>query len=49
LVLTAFAGMKWRSDPMIVVIGLAGMALVFLFVRFFLARNPVTDGDDGHH
>ncbi|MEF2554247.1 hypothetical protein VQ042_23445 [Aurantimonas sp. A2-1-M11] len=36
-VLAAFAGMKWQSDPLIVVIvviGIVGMALVFLFVGF---------------
>lgn len=45
LVLTAFAAMKWQSDPLIVVIGIVGMALVFLFVWIFLARNPVREGD----
>jgi len=41
--------MKWQSDPIIVVIGIVGMALVFLFVRVFLARNPVRDADHDHH
>ncbi len=41
VVLAAFAAMKWQSDPLIVVVGIVGMALVFLFVRMFLARNPV--------
>ena len=36
--------MKWQSDPMIVVLGAIGMALVFLFVGIFLARNPVGEG-----
>ncbi len=49
LVLAAFAAMKWQSDPIIVVIGIVGMALVFLFVRVFLARNPVRDADHDHH
>lgn len=49
VVLAAFAAMKWQSDPLIVVLGLIGMALVFLFVRVFLARNPVGDGDHDHH
>ena len=44
VVLAAFAAMKWRSDPLIVVIGIVGMALVFLFVRVFLARKPVREG-----
>jgi hypothetical protein len=48
VVLAAFAAMKWQSDPLIVVIGLVGMALVFLFARVFLARNPVREGDDNH-
>jgi general stress protein CsbA len=49
VVLTAFAVMKWHSDPLIVVIGVIGMALVFLFVRVFLARNPVReDAHDDH-
>ena len=49
VVLAAFAAMKWQSDPPIVVIGLIGMALVFLFVRVFLARNLVSEGDHDHH
>jgi amino acid transporter len=46
VVLFAFATMKWQSDPLIVILGLIGMALVFLFERVFLARNPV---DEGNH
>lgn len=34
---------------LIVGIGIVGMALVFLFVRVFLARNPVREGADDHH
>ncbi len=49
VVLIAFAAVKWQSDPLIVVLGLIGMALVFLFERFFLARNPVSEGDHDHH
>lgn len=49
VVLAAFAVMKWRSDPLIVVVGIVGMALVFLFVRVFLARNPVREGAHDHH
>ena len=49
VVLTAFAGMKWQSDPFIAVIGIVGMALVFLFIRVFLARNPVREGAHDHH
>jgi len=45
VVLIAFAAMKWQSDPLIVVLGLIGMALVFLFERIFLARNPVNESD----
>jgi hypothetical protein len=48
-VLAAFATMKWQTDPLIVVIGLIGMALVFLFVRVFLARNPVREGAPDDH
>ena len=49
VVLAAFAAMKWQSDPLIVVVGVVGMALVFLFVRVFLARNPVREGAHDHH
>ena len=42
--LAAFAAIKWQSDPLIVVVGVVGMALGFLFVRVFLARNPVREG-----
>jgi hypothetical protein len=49
VVLAAFAAMKWQSDPLIVVVGILGMALVFLFVRLFLARNPVGEGAHDHH
>jgi hypothetical protein len=31
------------------VIGIVGMALVFLFVRVFLARNPVSEGAHDQH
>ncbi len=48
VVLAAFAAMKWQSDQLIVVIGLVGMALVFLFVRVFLARNLVREDDHDH-
>lgn len=40
VVLAAFAALKWQSDPLIVVIALAGIAAVFLFERVFLALNP---------
>ena len=49
VVLSAFAAMKWRSDPLIVVLALIGMALVFLFVGVFLAHNPVREGAHDHH
>jgi 1,4-dihydroxy-2-naphthoate octaprenyltransferase len=49
VVLAAFAVMKWQSDPLIVGVGLVGMALVFLFVGVFLARNPVREADHDHH
>jgi hypothetical protein len=52
VVLAAFAAMKWRSGPLIALIGLVGlvgMALAFLFVRVFLARNRVREGDHDHH
>jgi hypothetical protein len=51
IVLAAFAALKWQSDPLIVVIALAGMAAVFLFERVFLALNPLprqaAHGDQG--
>ena len=40
VVLAAFAALKWQSDPLIVVIAIAGMTAVFLFERVFLALNP---------
>ncbi|MDB6183252.1 APC family permease, partial [Paracoccus fistulariae] len=49
VVLAAFAAMKWQSDPLIVVLGAIGMALVFLFVGIFLARNPALEGAHDHH
>ncbi len=49
VILIAFAAMKWPSDPLIVVIGVLGMALVFLFVRVFLASNPVRESNLDHH
>jgi amino acid transporter len=49
VVLAAFAAIKWQSDPLIVVVGAIAMALVFLFERIFLARNPGRAGDHGHH
>jgi hypothetical protein len=49
VVLTAFAALKWQSDPLIVILGVIGMALVFLFVGIFLARNPASEGDDDPH
>jgi amino acid transporter len=49
VVLVAFAAMKWQSDPLIVMIGLVGMALAFLFVRVFLVYNPIRKGDHDHH
>jgi len=49
VVLTAFAAMKWQSDTLIVMLGVIGMALVFLFVGVFLARNPAIEGDHDQH
>ena len=49
VVLTAFATMKWQSDPLIVILGVIGIALVFLFVGVFLARNPIRDHDHDQH
>jgi hypothetical protein len=49
VVLAAFAAMKWQSDPLIVAVGIVGMALVFLFVGVFLALNPVSEGDHDQH
>ena len=48
VVLTAFAAMKWQSDPLIVILGVIGMALVFAFVGVFLARNPASENDHDH-
>ncbi len=49
IVLSAFAAIKWQSDPLIVVLGFIGMAMVFTFVGVFLARNPVSERDHGSH
>ena len=51
VVLGAFAGIKWQSDPMIVVIAAVGIALVFLFERVYLSCwiGPVADHDDQQH
>jgi amino acid transporter len=49
VVLIAFAAMKVQSDPLIVIFGIIGMALVFLLEWVFLSRNPVTESDHDHH
>jgi len=49
VVLTAFAAMKWQSDPLIVIVGVIGMTLVFAFVGVFLARNPPIEGEHDPH
>ena len=49
VVLTAFAAMKWQSDPLIVIVGVIGMALVFAFVGVFLSRHPVSAGEHDPH
>ena len=46
VVLSAFAVLKWQSDPLIVVISLVLMAAVFAFERFYLRH--LRDGD-AHH
>ena len=48
VVLTAFVALKWETDPLIVVLGLIGMTLVFLFEFVFLARNPVGESEHEH-
>jgi amino acid transporter len=48
VVLAAFLAVKWTSDPMIVVVGVVGIVLVFLFERIFLKRNPVDEGAHEH-
>ncbi len=40
IVLTAFAVLKWQQDPSIVAYALAGIFVVFVFVRIFLHFNP---------
>ena len=45
----AFVTMKWQSDPLIFILGLIGLALVFLFVRSFLVRSPIIAGDHENH
>ncbi|WP_084294400.1 APC family permease [Leisingera aquimarina] len=48
-VLAAFSAIKWQSDPLIVVIALAAIALVLLAERLFLARNGQRDNAAGTH
>ena len=48
VVLIAFTVLKWQSDPLIVIIGVMGMALIFVFVGVFLARNPVREDLHDH-
>ncbi len=48
-VLSAFAALKWHSDPLVVVVGIVGMALVFLFVLVLLALNPAKEGAHDDH
>ncbi|MBY5971200.1 APC family permease [Ferrimonas balearica] len=45
VVLAAFAAMKWQADPSIVLIAVAGMAVVFVFEHVFLRLRP----PPGHH
>jgi amino acid transporter len=40
IVLAAFAALKWQQDPAIVVYAIAGIAVVFTFVKIFLHLNP---------
>ncbi|WP_269585428.1 APC family permease [Roseibium sp. Sym1] len=40
VVLVAFAALKWQQDPVIVVYAIAGIAVVFAFVKIFLHFNP---------
>ncbi|WP_372707090.1 hypothetical protein [Brevundimonas sp.] len=47
--LVAFVFNKWKSDPMIVVLGLAGMTSALLFECFFLARSSGGAGVRDHH
>ncbi len=52
-VLAAFTVMKLRSDPLIVALALIGIAIVFAFVRGYLAlrddADDADDADDGAH
>jgi amino acid transporter len=48
VVLAAFATMKWQSDPLIVILGIVGLTMVFLFERVFLARNPIDQAKHDH-
>ncbi|MEQ9175381.1 MAG: APC family permease [Alphaproteobacteria bacterium] len=48
IVLGAFGAMKLRSDPLIVIIAVAGIALVFLFERLYLKRWLETDTVEDH-
>ncbi len=42
IVLSAFAAIKWQSDPLIVVLGFIGMALMTLWMQFGLKFIPHT-------
>jgi RsiW-degrading membrane proteinase PrsW (M82 family) len=39
IVLSAFASLKWQSDPLIVLVSLGLMAAVFAFEWLFLRRR----------
>ena len=49
VVLGVFGAMKLQSDPLIVVIAIAGMAAVFVFERFYLKRWTAIGESSGHH
>jgi amino acid transporter len=48
-VLAAFAFLKWQQDPAIVVYAVAGIAVVFVFVKAFLHFNPPVAQEEHSH
>ncbi len=49
VVLSAFAGLKWQSDPLIVLVSLVLMAAVFAFEWLFLRLHPSDETHSQSH
>ncbi|MCF3595032.1 APC family permease [Rhodobacteraceae bacterium LMO-12] len=49
VVLSVFAGLKWQSDPLIVLVSFGLMAAVFAFEWLFLRHRPSDEGHSQSH